>query len=141
MRVVSRVATVWPETPRNVSSMIELTPRHRLIARWVVFSSTLVVGLAAMAVATAGLREAHLYRQRTNEGLKFAIVGLVMFAANVLLLSSASVAARLASPTPGAPRRRALALVAGSIVAVVLAGDAFFLWVESHGDRCIGGCG
>ena len=40
--------------------MIELTPRHRLIARWVVFSSTLVVGLAAMAVATAGLREAHL---------------------------------------------------------------------------------
>jgi len=27
------------------------------------------------------------------------------------------------------------------IVAVVVVADVFFLWVESHGDRCIGGCG
>ena len=67
-----------------------------------------------MAVAMAGLREAHLYRQRTNE------VGIAH---------------------SGAPSRRAPAVVAGSIVAEVLAGNAFFLWAESHGDRCIGGCG
>lgn len=100
-----------------------------------------VVGVAAMIVATAGLREAHLYRQRTNEGLKFAFVGLLMFAANVLLLGAASAATRLSVPASGAPRRQGLLIAAVVLVAGVVVGDVFFLWVESHGDRCIGSCG
>ncbi len=109
--------------------------------RWAVFWVGLVVGVVAMIGATAGLREAHLYRQRTNEGLKFELVGLLIFAANVLLLAAASAVARLSLPIAGARRRRGLVVVAVAIVVVVVAGDAFFLWVESHGDRCIGGCG
>ena len=121
--------------------MIELQPRYRAAARWVVFWVGLVVGAAAMIVATAGLREAHLYRQRTNEGLKFALVGLLVFAANVLLIAAASAGANLSLPAAGSPRRRRLGAVAGFIVAGLVIGDAFFLWVESHGDRCIGTCG
>ncbi|MDW3214639.1 MAG: hypothetical protein R8G01_11605 [Ilumatobacteraceae bacterium] len=121
--------------------MIELTPRHRRGVRWAVLWVGSVVGVVAMVGATAGLREAHLYRQRTNEGLKFELVGLLMFAANVLLLAAAASGARLSLPAPGARRRRGLAVVAGVIVAGVVIGDAFFLWVEWHGDRCIGSCG
>lgn len=121
--------------------MIELTPRHRRVARWVVLWAGLVVGVTALASAAAGLREAHLYRQSSGEGLKFELVGLLMWVANVLLFASAVAAARLSSPAPGGRRHRGLVTVAAAIVAVVVTGDAVFLWVESHGDRCIGGCG
>jgi uncharacterized membrane protein (DUF485 family) len=106
-----------------------------------VFGVGSVVGVAAMIGATAGLREAHLYRQRTNEGLKFELVGLLMFAANVLLFVAAWAATRLSVPAFGSPRRRGFLVAAVVLVIGVVAGDVFFLWVESHGDRCIGSCG
>ena len=64
-----------------------------------------------------------------------------MFAANVLLIAAASAGANLSLRAAGSPRRRWLVIAAGFVVAALVIGDAFFLWVESHGDRCIGTCG
>lgn len=106
----------------------------------VVLAVTFVVGCAVLAIAAGGLREAHLYRQRTGEGLKFAWVGVGLVVANGLLGGAAFASVRLASTSRELTVRRSFLGLAVVIIAILVAADAFTVWVESRGDRCIGPC-
>ncbi|HUF97940.1 MAG TPA: hypothetical protein VMM60_07395 [Ilumatobacter sp.] len=114
--------------------------RAAIVAWGVVFAVAVIVGGAVLYLAATGLREAHLYRQRTGEGLRFFWVGVGFFVANGLLGAAAFLAGRLSSASAGAVRRAFVAL-AVVIVAVVVAADVLAVWVQAHGDRCIGRCG
>lgn len=113
----------------------------RRAALWLLLCVGLGVGAPVLAFALSGLREAHLYRQRSNEGLKFAWVALGVMAACVLLGVATIAAWRLRSLGSSVTSRRVFAAISVLLVVVMVAGVGAFVWVESHGDRCIGSCG
>lgn len=111
-------------------------------ASWgVVLAVTFVVGGLVLAIAAGGLREAHLYRQRTDEGLKFVWAGAGIVVANGLLGAAALASVRLASTSWRVTVRRLFLGLAVVIIATLVAADAFAVWVETRDDRCIGPCG
>ncbi len=88
------------------------------------------------------LRWAHLYRQRTNEGLAFAYVFAGTVLASVLATTSSVMlwlAADRIDRTGGSrPRlRRAGAVV---VAFATLGLWVVAIWVESFGKQCIGSC-
>lgn len=93
-----------------------------------------------LVIAVGGLREAHLYRQRTGEGLKFLWVGAGFILANGLLGAAAFASARLSSMSRRATVRRAFLGLAVAIIVTLVAADALAVWVETRGYRCIGPC-
>lgn len=134
--------SVIPERSRPALDIARSGPtRFAVAAWWVTFAVTLVAGAAALYLAVGGLREAHLYRQRTREGLKFAWVGFGLLVAHGFLGTATFAAVRLSSVASSAAFRRTFFAVAVLIVGVLAAADVLFVWVESHGERCIGSCG
>jgi hypothetical protein len=106
--------------------------RAAIATSGLVFAVAVSVGGAVLYLAASGLRQAHLYRQRTGEGLKFFWVGVGFFVANVLLGAATVAAVRLSSASVGSVRRALVASAVG-IVAVVVAADVLAVWVQAHG--------
>lgn len=101
---------------------------------------TVAIGLAVVGEGMAGLRWAHLYRQRTGEGIAFFQVGLQLVVGGVLALLGGCSLVAVGSRSLGPVRR--LLLAAGWLVVVGLTVcAATALWVVGHGGRCIGTCG
>ena len=115
--------------------------RLRVSSSSVILSIGVVLGAALLVTATSGLREAHLYRQRTGEGLKFVWVGAGLFVANVVLGVAIFASVRLSSAASTLTARRAFLSLAALIAVALVAADGLAVWVEGHGDRCIGLCG
>lgn len=100
-----------------------------------------VAGGVVLAFTMGGLREADLYRQRTGEGLLFAIVGTGLVVANTLLGTAAMVAFRRSTRQRSVTIRRGLLALAVAIAAVLATADVLAVWVASYGDRCVDACG
>lgn len=100
----------------------------------------LVVAGVLFAGAASHLPAAHLDRQATGEGLRFAPIGLAYVVASALGLPSVVALGVAAGRLARGPRRAARAVAVLSGIAVLVCW-ALAIWVEWHGDRCIGACG
>ena len=131
-----------PDQLGSAHSSVGGVLRRFTAASWsVVLAAAVVVGGAVLALAVGGLREAHLYRQRTGEGLEFLWVAVGFFVANVVLGAALLASVRLASESSNVSVRRALLGLAVAIIVALIVADALAVWVETRGDRCIGPCG
>ena len=108
---------------------------------WGVLSTGLALGAWLIGWGVAHLREAHLYRQSSGEGLKFAWVFFAFFWAHLSLGAAGWAVMRLRAGVGPTGVRRALFGIGVVIVGGLLAADVLFVWVDSHDDRCIGPCG
>jgi hypothetical protein len=107
--------------------------------RWfTVWAFALLAALGSLG-AVVLLRPAHLYRQKSHEGLAFAWVAVLLAASWCSAVLAAGLFAREAFIATGRTRRR-LAFASGSILLLVLVSTIAGVWVERQGDRCIGGC-
>ncbi len=109
------------------------------VARLVVGTVLAVTGVAGLVVNVFLVRHAHLYRQRTYEGLGFVWALVEFLVAALLTLAAAGCFARSAARDTTRSRVVSGWVAALLVVAVVVVGG-FGLWVESHGSRCIAGC-
>ena len=100
-----------------------------------------VLGVAMLAVSVVWLREAHLYRQRTREGLPFALAVVGFAAVNALWGVASVAAARVSSIGETVRTRQVFTAVTGLLVTALVAADSLALWVAWHGHRCVGACG
>ena len=99
------------------------------------------LGAALLPISVGALREAHLYRQRTGEGLQFAVVVVGFAVVNALWGAAALAAARVSWIAESERTRQAFTVATGVLVTALVATDALALWVAWHVDRCVGACG
>ncbi|MEQ8841329.1 MAG: hypothetical protein RIB98_10130 [Acidimicrobiales bacterium] len=121
----------------------EQTDSSRVIAAfwWLVVVMAIVGGIAFVMSALGDLRFAHLYRQRTGEGGAFFWFGIRLLVGHCLLAVATFAGLRWRSAVSStATRRVALGCVVIAI-AFLVAVDVVVVWVEAHGDRCVGACG
>lgn len=99
-----------------------------------------LLGVWIVVDGLSSLRWAHLYRQKTAEGLGFVFVGAkLILGGGIGVLGGAGFA--VLGYVENGRRRRAILFIA-AIVSLFLAGSALVaLWVFNHGTRCIGPCG
>lgn len=109
------------------------------VARLAVGTVLAVAGVAGLVVNVFLVRHAHLYRQRSHEGLGFVWALAEFLVAALLTLAAAACFAWSAARDTTGSRVVSGWMAALLVVAVVVVGG-FGLWVESHGSRCIGGC-
>ena len=118
------------------------TARDRRTAGRVVALAVAALGPAGalIAWALAHLRDAHLARQATGEGLSFVGVSLAYLAATVLVVPAIAALGVASTRLDGRGRVAARMLAAAATAGLALCWAAA-IWVEWHGDRCIGPCG
>ncbi len=109
----------------------------RAWAVWV--PACVVVGLCPLLVVR--LRSAHLYRQRTGEGLGFfgaaVLLGILLAMVGLCVVAAQQ---RRRRPDVDQVEGRVLVIVAVLAVLVAVMAVVASIWVESHGRRCILGC-
>lgn len=124
----------------EVASQSEAERRSARGTTWATFLVTLVLGSGALLAALGGLREAHLYRQRSGEGLGFLPVAVGLVVAGGFLAAAAWSAAQLAPFMSSSTGKRAILLSSALIVVGLTTATGFVVWVEAHDDRCVGSC-
>ncbi len=117
------------------------TPPRWPVRWWSALVVALALGAALLGWGVASLREAHLYRQSSGEGLKFAWVSVALFWAHLLLGAAGWAIVRLRAAVSSDRARRAVLWLGVAIIVGLVVADALAIWVEWHGDRCIGPCG
>ena len=120
---------------------VEPQLRFPLRAPVAMIAST-VAGLGLLVVGTGmtRLQWAHLYRQQSGEGIAFFQVALLLVGGGLLALTGATGLLLIALRLRGRIRR-VLLFGAGAVVASLVVCAATALWVQGHGERCIGPCG
>jgi len=96
-------------------------------------------GVTLLSSGMSGLRPAYLYRERTNEGVMFFGVALLLTAGDVLTLLAAALLL-WASRTTNRRPAMALKAAAACLAAGVAACAAVSTWVVDQ-SGCIGRCG
>ena len=117
------------------------TPPRRPVIWWVVLPVYAAAGVWLVGWGVASLREAHLYRQSSGEGLKFAWVGFAFFCAHLLFGAVGWGIVRLRAAVSSDRARRALLWLGVAIIVGLVVADVLAIWVEWHGARCVGPCG
>lgn len=84
------------------------------------------------------LRWAHLYRQRTHEGLAFAYAGLELVLISLVAAGVVVAQWRASERDPG--RARQHHALAWSVAVGVGGLWLVAFWIEGHGSRCVLGC-
>lgn len=104
------------------------------------FGLVTILGLAITIDGLGSLRWAHLYRQKTGEGLAFVWVGAELLIGGIVAAVGSVGTLIVGLRSDG--KTMVVGWIAVASVVTFLAGScAFSFWVFSHGSRCIGPCG
>lgn len=116
-----------------------LTSPQRIIFT-LVGSLVSAFGVVVLGAGVVYLRTAHLHRQKSGDGMRFAVSGAGILLGGMVALAGATWVVTLWRRAKG--WRRRMAIGAGlATLAVVIGAAAFGAWVEGQGSRCIGTCG
>ena len=101
---------------------------------------TAVSGLSIVAHAMSQLRWAHLYRQRSREGLGFVGVGAELVAGGLLAVAAAVGLYLFGRSLPTSARFTSV-VASAAVVLMLVVCALMAMWVQAQVNQCIGSCG